>query len=120
MRKSVAESPAGTAWTQITVPVLLMISGPLPSGAMKMSPLPLPAPCVSTMTAGGVPAGPAAAGPDGAAVHAAPATAMPAATVTAATPPACRGRPRRLSAARNQTAFSASTHLRRAGKLPSW
>ena len=124
MRKSAAESPAGTAWNQITLPVLLMISGPLtepPSGVMKMSPLPLSAPCLSTMTAGGVLVRPAATGPDDAAVHAVPAKAMTAATtMTAATPPACRGRPSRLSAARNEKAISAITHLRRSGKLPSW
>ena len=93
-------------WNQITLPVLLMISGPLtlpPAGVMKISPLPLSAPCFSTMTAG---AFARTAAPEVTVVHAAPAKAMTAATAAAA--PARGALFRREPATRHETPLSPS------------
>ena len=113
VRKSAASSCAGMRWNQITLPVLLMISGPLtlpPAGVMKISPLPLSAPCFSTMTAG---AFARTAAPEVTVVHAAPAKAMTAATAAAA--PARGALFRREPATRHETPLSPIAQLHPSG-----
>ena len=99
-----ASSAGARGWNQITLPVLLMISGPLtlpPPGAMKMSPLPLPAPCCSTVTAG---ASARVDAPEVTVLQAVPVKTMSAAAAAVAT---ARGAlPRRELAARHETALS--------------
>jgi hypothetical protein len=100
-------------WNQITLPVLLMISGPLtlpPAGVMKMSPLPLFAPCSSTMTAGALARADA---PEVTVLQAVPVKTMTAATTAAA--PACGALPRREPAAWHETALFPIAQLRLSG-----
>src|SRR6185437_15236008 len=118
MRKSAASSCAGRGRNQITLPVLLMISGPLtlpPLGVMKMSPLLLFAPCFSTVTAGAL-AG--AGAPDDTVLQAVPVKTM---TAAAAAATASDALPRREPAARHETPLSPIARLRPfRPSLPRW
>ena len=88
-----------------------MISGPLtlpPPGVMKMSPLPLLAPCFSTMTAGALAW---AEAPEVTVLQ-----AVPVNMITAATAATAYGAlPRREPAARHETALSPIAQLRLSG-----
>src|SRR5947207_10717502 len=89
-----------------------MISGPLtlpPLGVMKMSPLPLFAPCFSTMTAGALARADA---PEVTVLQAVPVKTMTAATAAAT---ACGALPRREPAARHEAALLPIAQLRLSG-----
>src|ERR1022692_1033474 len=90
-----------------------MISGPLtlpPLGVMKMSPLPLLAPCFSTVTAGALARADA---PEVTVLQAIPVKTITAAAAAATT--ACGALPRREPAARHETALSPIAQLRPSG-----